>query len=520
MSGFEIFGVVAAAGPILQSTIPIIVRTVETLRDSKVIKAKTAADITTLSHELRLWHQIYVRILEKRSPNMRRDTQLVTEFGSLFEDFPAVVFRITEESNRITEKSTLGFLIHRSKLEGMVLELEKHLQCVFRRISLLVVHLRDASCLPQHVIANDILARVNRSDRIRDLLMSQRDSQSEVDISIQDELDGEENIDGSECYVAQLRLSKVRVIVESRTYSRAPEELTTTKRTIQILRGVPSENWPILRCRGALRTFRMLAHTSIKVLYAFPAVSPSSGVPRSLWSVLSCDGLPAPANLSHYFQPLATRLALAKEVANAVLFVHIGGLVHKNIHPGTILLFPSSMHVPQGEDRSLGSAFLVGFTESRVDRDGYSSGPNLGHSRGVDEGYPQPWPTIIYEHPNREGPEHARYSMLHDIYALGVVLLEIGLWQLLVKRPDKLADPAPNPVLAPLWASNSEIPNARAKIKAALIDYAQATLPSFMGDLYTNVVLSCLTCMDGQADSVLGARFIEIVLDNLDRIQV
>ncbi|KAG8738935.1 hypothetical protein FRC10_006321 [Ceratobasidium sp. 414] len=159
MSGFEIFGVVAAAGPILQSTIPTIVRTVETLRDSKVIKAKTAADVTTLSHELQLWHQIYVRILKKRSPNMGRDAQLVTEFGSLFEDFPIVVSRITEESKRTTEKSTLSFLVHRSKLEGM------------------------------------------------------RDSQSEADVSIQDELTDEvEYIDGSECYVAQLKLHKIRLL--------------------------------------------------------------------------------------------------------------------------------------------------------------------------------------------------------------------------------------------------------------------------------------------------------------------
>ncbi|KAG8701033.1 hypothetical protein FRC08_004317 [Ceratobasidium sp. 394] len=212
MSGFEIFGVIAAAGPILQSTIPIIVRTVETLRDSKVIKAKTAADITSLSHELQLWHQIYVRIVEKRSPNMRHDARLAIEFGSLFEDFPTVVSRITEASKRINEKSTLGFLIHRSKLEGMILELEKHLQCVFRRISLLVVHLRDASSLPQYVMANDILARVDRSDRVRDLLMAQRDSPLEADIFIQDELaGGVEYIDGSECYVAKLRLSNIRV---------------------------------------------------------------------------------------------------------------------------------------------------------------------------------------------------------------------------------------------------------------------------------------------------------------------
>ncbi|KAG8684456.1 hypothetical protein FRC08_013677, partial [Ceratobasidium sp. 394] len=292
--------------------------------------------------------------------------------------------------------------------------------------------------------------------------------------------------------------------------------------------------------------------SDIKVLYAFPSVSPSSGLPRSLSSILSLNILPASAKMSRFFQPLATRLGLAKEVANAVLFVHIGGLVHKNIHPGTILLFPSVTHKPYDEDRSLGSAFLVGFTESRIDRGGYSHAGQRFARGGYSEPEPAEIPTKIYEHPNREGLQYTRYSMLHDIYALGVVLLEIGLWQLLVKRQNKLVkmhstisirrsvlqshfalgppyyeQPTPardnfvvsNPILAPLWASSDEIPGTRVEIKAALIEYAQATLPSFMGGLYTNIVLSCLTCMDGETDSMLGARFIEIVLDGLDKIQ-
>ncbi|KAG9076606.1 hypothetical protein FS749_011580, partial [Ceratobasidium sp. UAMH 11750] len=210
MSGFEIFGVIAATGPILESAIPATIRAVETLRDSNIIKEKTPADITTLSYELQLWYRISVQLLKNRS-SITDTSQLATEFGTLFDDFPAVIESITRKSNRIIEKSALALLIYRSKLEGLVAELEKHLQCIFRRISLLVVRLRDVSSLSQHAIANDVLARVDRSDRIRDLLTARLDSKLEGEILVQDELaDGQETIEGSEFYMAKLKSSQAR----------------------------------------------------------------------------------------------------------------------------------------------------------------------------------------------------------------------------------------------------------------------------------------------------------------------
>ncbi|KAF4540152.1 Het-s domain protein [Lasiodiplodia theobromae] len=36
----------------------------------------------------------------------------------------------------------------------------------------------------------------------------------------------------------------------------------------------------------------------------------------------------------------------------------------------------------------------------------------------------------LYRHPDRQGRPKTSFSKLHDIYALGVVLLEIGLWEM------------------------------------------------------------------------------------------
>lgn len=44
------------------------------------------------------------------------------------------------------------------------------------------------------------------------------------------------------------------------------------------------------------------------------------------------------------------------------------------------------------------------------------------------------WQDNLYRHPERQGknPEES-YTMHHDVYSLGVCLLEIGLWTSFVK---------------------------------------------------------------------------------------
>ncbi|KAK8053251.1 hypothetical protein PG996_012552 [Apiospora saccharicola] len=50
------------------------------------------------------------------------------------------------------------------------------------------------------------------------------------------------------------------------------------------------------------------------------------------------------------------------------------------------------------------------------------------------------WVENMYRHPRRQGMDvQERCNIGHDIYSLGVCLLEIGLWNLLVRR-----DPAPD----------------------------------------------------------------------------
>jgi hypothetical protein len=61
-------------------------------------------------------------------------------------------------------------------------------------------------------------------------------------------------------------------------------------------------------------------------------------------------------------------------------------------------------------------------------RSKYDGGVTSFRAEDLD---PRRWP---YRHPQRWGEKVKwPFTMLHDIYSLGVVLLEIGLWQSLIK---------------------------------------------------------------------------------------
>jgi hypothetical protein len=118
----------------------------------------------------------------------------------------------------------------------------------------------------------------------------------------------------------------------------------------------------------------------------------------------------------------------------------------------------------------------------------------------------------------------------HDIYSLGVCLLEIGLWSSFVetnKQPAALLD------ISEELRSRNLIQGAT-QIKQKFINKARAELPSIMGKKYTEVVLSCLTCLDSgvtnmfeksddlyDEDGILvGVAFIEKILMKLDDITI
>ena len=110
------------------------------------------------------------------------------------------------------------------------------------------------------------------------------------------------------------------------------------------------------------------------------------------------------------------RIELAKQTAKAVFHIHQLGIVHKSIRSRAILVANWNPAVRQPL-----SLYLLDWTCMRRTIDSTSvTGGDLS------------WHRMIYQHPDRQGsPGHypeKEYEPQHDIYSLGIVLLEILLW--------------------------------------------------------------------------------------------
>jgi serine/threonine protein kinase len=230
-------------------------------------------------------------------------------------------------------------------------------------------------------------------------------------------------------------------------------------------------------------------------------------IPSHLQSIPPCSLRSALLSCETKSYALADRVRLAASLARSVVFIHSLHFVHKRISPENVLLFSTP-----GE---LGSPFLVGFEHFRPVE---SMSRMIGDSR---------WEKNLYQHPTRQGqfPEE-RFNIKHDIYSVGVCLLEIGLWDSFVQFSGGHRPAVPSKVL-PIseLIGHPDRQQASKKMKAILIAQASSLLPQMMGQIYSDAVVACLTCLDsgnkilgddddnvGDEDQVtLGVKYIEKV---------
>lgn len=206
---------------------------------------------------------------------------------------------------------------------------------------------------------------------------------------------------------------------------------------------------------------------------------------------------------------LNERIDVALSLAHAVLYLHAFHFVHKNIRPENLILFHSGKS-------GLGKSFLVGFEKFRLDT-------TSTHRYGDDL-----WEKNIYRHPHRQGirPQED-FIMQHDVYSLGVVLLELGMNLSFVTWPngrEQRPSPAAELDISALVALKTPSFGKANAIKQRLVTLAQTKLPNTFGRKYSEVVVSCLTCLDpgnpsfGDASqfeeddgTLVGVRYIEKV---------
>lgn len=303
------------------------------------------------------------------------------------------------------------------------------------------------------------------------------------------------------------------------------------------------EDCGMMACQGLIKhrdgQTRRLA--SIDVLFT---IDVDLKMPISLRQILLVDGK-ATTSCS-----LTDVLRVARRLAAAVSFLHTCDFVHKNIRPETIILFQLQLNQSGvGCEQGLGRAYLAGFDSFR--------GVTSHTARAGDDD----WARDLYRHPTRQGLlAHDEYIMQHDVYSLGVCLLELGIGRSFVVYGTEdgggRLEPEPSGALdledkkgvvaALLHGDDSvsqgnsgAIRNAivdlqrRLELKDHLVRLAKSKLPARMGNIYTAVVVTCLTCLDsnnedfGEEESMrdedgilIGVMFIEKVLFRLDSIMV
>ncbi|KAK4224560.1 Serine/threonine-protein kinase-transforming protein Rmil [Podospora fimiseda] len=281
------------------------------------------------------------------------------------------------------------------------------------------------------------------------------------------------------------------------------------------LHEVDPKSCNLLSCQGLIKrrkaNTRWLASIDLVFRLPLPSLTLDQGQSPKIFSLRQRLLHIPPSNIS-----LTHVLNIARHLARAVSSVHTCEFVHKNIRPETILVLPDE----ENDSIILGSAYLLGFDSFR--------GVYFHTNRLGDPD----WERNLYRHPQRQGLHvNDAYIMQHDLYSLGVCLLELGLWTSFLEYQDGDDKVVPSAALGLMLQDFEYSEKSAAKIKDHLVQIAKSRLPARMGDRYTAVVVTCLTCLDPGNDDfgdpdymtdedgiLIGVRFIEKVLVQLGNI--
>lgn len=210
----------------------------------------------------------------------------------------------------------------------------------------------------------------------------------------------------------------------------------------------------------------------------------AASMPKSVYDLLRCTLKPS----------LSRRVNMARRIALTVRYLHASNWLHKGLRSENIVF--------QGAD-DMSSSLLCGFDYSRpASTDEVTELPD--DNRQQD----------LYRHPDVQFdvPRDGEYGFAkeHDIYSLGVVMFEIGVW---------------HPVHEFLGISLNQIiprPVIRSAKDRLLEKESMALLQAEAGDVFAKATMLCLNgaLLAGAGESQAQLHFWAVVLDALDSIVI
>ena len=260
-------------------------------------------------------------------------------------------------------------------------------------------------------------------------------------------------------------------------------------------------------------------HDHFGLVYRLPALKTTNFRCESLGNILLKDDYRELLSKS-----LENRLVLSKALAWTLFELHSVNWVHESFHPDNILLFAEEVE-PDVYHFDWSAPYVVGFDSSRTD-----------NGRSGKFNPKAQWTSRIYTHPDRDETQaYKRFKKTHDIYALGVVLLEVGRLRSFIdevmeqqkvmkefheKQKMKKEDPDAMQV-------DSE-PVVEFTYKTAPRDFKESfekkteVLNKILGPAYRQVVMKCLNwqVVYAEDDNKLSGLFRSEVCDRLELIKI
>ncbi|KAF2683537.1 hypothetical protein K458DRAFT_419131 [Lentithecium fluviatile CBS 122367] len=188
--------------------------------------------------------------------------------------------------------------------------------------------------------------------------------------------------------------------------------------------------------------------------------------------------------------PLERRYRMAYRLAQTIMALQSIGWVHKGVRSENVLFLSpkKSSDTLASHEAHPGDPWLFGFEHAREDSD---------HTRKLAEFRLE---RMIHTPPSRWGTPQEKFSYPHDVYALGVLLLELGYWK-------------------PILSIKPELRKVASAEEAQDILIAVSRgddLAHLMGSPYAQIAESCLTGQKCRDETL--PQFQRQVLDTLERL--
>ncbi|EWG45917.1 hypothetical protein FVEG_15889 [Fusarium verticillioides 7600] len=286
-----------------------------------------------------------------------------------------------------------------------------------------------------------------------------------------------------------------RVLVESFSYKPLDNSTEPSPQTLYMVKRMVS------RLSHSRRTSRYVLPC---VGYVENRYTKQIGIVFEVGESVESTQRPAPLTALYSKQarsPLGFRIRLAYSLAVALDGLHRVGWVHKEFKSPNLIFLADKPYTISPDIKTAsavrpytGAPYLFGFEWSRpedAETDMTSDFSKKGNA---------------YRHPDRWGRPRVKFSKAHDIYSLGVVLLELVFWKNIIETKVMTT------------ADGRDDPD---EIKGQMLKFLRKDAPHMVGQAFAGVIETCLTFEEatrGYDELAAHQEFRAKVLDVLRRL--